>query len=275
MISNLLLIASIFVLGLALRACQPLLLQRLGSLTILGASYFGGWKFTNSHVAAAVCASSWLFLPWLELLTQIRRISLPIQRKLRRKVSFVSSPELDALDTQITEAQFEHVEDCGWDEGGESHFYRVYYKPDERLQTALCLIDQNGFSYWYLSLCSRGSDGRTWATSNYPFPSSLKIQPSCKFQLVRSFPDDFSELFPALLSRHREFLAAQNIPVSELAEVAPEDVQTLLQNDLETQIRHNLESGLLQDAGEGEVRYSWRGLLFIWLQTLREFIRPS
>ncbi len=275
MISNLLLVAGVFVLGMALRACPTVLLQRAGTLTILGGSYLGGWKLTHSHVVSAICASSWLVLPWLEILTQIRKISLPIQRKLRRKTGAVSTPEMESLDTQITDAGFEHMEDCGWEEGAESHFYRVYYHPAQRTQAALCLVAQNGFSFWYLSLCSRGSDGGTWTTSNYPFPSSLKIQPQCKLQLVRNPPGDFPRLFPALLNRHSEFLRLCKVQTAQLSEVAPDQVQALLQSDLETQIRHNLESGLLRDAGDGEVRYSWRGLFFIWVQTLREFVRPS
>ena len=260
---------------MALRACPVVLLQRLGTLTILGGSYLGGWKLTHSHAVSALFASSWLVLPWLEILTQIRRISLPIQRKLRRKTSSVSTPELESLDSQIAHAGFEHLEDCGWEEGNESHFYRVYYHPAQRTQAALCLIDQNGFAFWYLSLCSRSSNGASWTTSNYPFPSSLKIQPLCKLQLVRNAPDDFSELFPMLLEKHTEFLRLSKVQTAQLLEVAPDQVQDLLQSDLETQIRHNLESGLLREAGSGEVRYSWRGMFFIWVQTLREFVRPS
>ncbi len=73
MISHILQVAGVFVLGMALRACPVVLLQRLGTLTILGGSYLGGWKLTHSHAVSALFASSWLVLPWLEILTQIRK----------------------------------------------------------------------------------------------------------------------------------------------------------------------------------------------------------
>ena len=55
----------------------------------------------------------------------------------------------------------------------------------------------------------------------------------------------------------------------------PDAIQAEIQKDLRTQIAHNLAIGVLkQDAG-GAVRYSWRGMLFIWLQFLRDLVRLS
>ena len=39
------------------------------------------------------------------------------------------------------------------------------------------------------------------------------------------------------------------------------------------QIDHNLRVGVLESAGEGFIRYSWRGCVFLWLQVVKDMIR--
>ena len=50
-------------------------------------------------------------------------------------------------------------------------------------------------------------------------------------------------------------------------------MQDEVQKDLRAQVAHNLAAGVLQPVGETEVRYSWRGLLFLWFQFLRDLVR--
>ena len=38
---------------------------------------------------------------------------------------------------------------------------------------------------------------------------------------------------------------------------------------------HNLAMGVLKKTSEGQIRYSWRGMLFIWFQFLRDLVRLS
>jgi hypothetical protein len=57
--------------------------------------------------------------------------------------------------------------------------------------------------------------------------------------------------------------------------LAPEQIELGIQRDMETQIAHNIAKGLLLPAEEKTVRYSWRGMLFIWFQFLRDFVRLS
>jgi hypothetical protein len=44
---------------------------------------------------------------------------------------------------------------------------------------------------------------------------------------------------------------------------------------LRAQIAHNLAIGVLKMDAGGAVRYSWRGMMFIWLQFLRDLVRLS
>jgi hypothetical protein len=63
--------------------------------------------------------------------------------------------------------------------------------------------------------------------------------------------------------------------VDDLENLDPERIQDEIQKDLQAQVAHNLASGVLKRDAEGAVRYSWRGLVFIWLQFLRDLVRLS
>ena len=74
-ISHLLLVLGAAVLSAALRSFQNPLLFRLGTLGIVATSFLAGWLLGGSVGLGAVLAASWLFLPWLEILTKVRRLA--------------------------------------------------------------------------------------------------------------------------------------------------------------------------------------------------------
>ncbi|HWB58216.1 MAG TPA: hypothetical protein VG733_01940, partial [Chthoniobacteraceae bacterium] len=149
-------------------------------------------------------------------------------------------------------------------------FFRLFYKESERAQAAICFIDQQDIAFYYLSISSRAKDGSVWTTWNYPFSHSLKPVPQLKTNRMRA-TDTFLQMYES----HREFLRQNGIEVSQLEELSGDQIQVEIQKDLRDQIAHNLAQGVLTDAGEGQIRYSWRGLFFIWLQFLRDLVRLS
>lgn len=54
----------------------------------------------------------------------------------------------------------------------------------------------------------------------------------------------------------------------------PNEISAEIQKDLRSQVVYNVEVGILIQMASGEVRYSWRGLFFIWTQFLRDLLRP-
>jgi len=48
-----------------------------------------------------------------------------------------------------------------------------------------------------------------------------------------------------------------------------------IQRDLRAQVTHNLAQGVLKQTREGQIRYSWRGMMFIWFQFLLDLVRLS
>jgi hypothetical protein len=81
--------------------------------------------------------------------------------------------------------------------------------------------------------------------------------------------------FLELYEEHREFLRRHGVTTEMLEELDPEQIEAEVQKDLRAQVAHNLATGVLRPVGESEVRYSWRGLIFLWLQFLRDFVRMT
>lgn len=272
MLFNFLLILGVAVLSMALRTFRNVVLQKLGALGILATSFLIGWLLTGYWLLGVVCALSWLLLPWLEILTRVRKLTLPLEKNLRHKTPPGSEafPTLGELTDEIEGEKFEHVEDCGWDWDDYQQFFRLFYKDDDRTQAAVCLIDQHDVAFYYLSLSSRAKDGKIWTTWNYPFSYSLKLVPQWKVNRLRG-DKSFLELYES----HRDFLRNNGVIAADLEPLDPEKIQAEIQKDLRSQITHNIAAGVLTQTASGDVRYSWRGLFFIWFQFLRDLVRLS
>ncbi len=272
MLSSTLLIAGVLLLSFSLRSFDRLWSRRLGTLGILSASFLCGWRLTNSWPVGVFCVASWLFLPWIEILTRTRKLSLPIDQHLRRRAApdEDSFPPLEELTAEIELASFEHVEDCGWEWGGTDQFFRLFHRPDERTHGAICLIEHSSTAFYYISLSSRAKDGRVWTTWNNPFSPHLRLAPHWQINQVQGHLG-----FETLHALHREFLQLHGVDHEALLDIDPDQLTDLIQGDCRSQIQHNLDGGLLSRTTEGEVRYSWRGMFYLWIQCLRDILRLS
>ena len=272
MLFNILLIFGVAALSLSLRTYRSIALQKLGAVGILATSFLIGWLFTGSWQVGVLLAVSWLLLPWLEILTRVRKLTLPIEKNLRHKTPPNAEvfPVLSDLTDEIEGERFEHVEDAGWDWEDYQQFFRLFYRSEDRTQAAICLIDQNDVAFYYLSVSSRAKNGKLWTTWNYPFSYSLKLVPHWNVNRIRG-----EKSFLELHESHRDFLRANGVITEDLAPLDAEQMQSEIQKDLRAQITHNIASGVLTKTSDGEVRYSWRGLFFIWFQFLRDLVRLS
>jgi hypothetical protein len=52
-----------------------------------------------------------------------------------------------------------------------------------------------------------------------------------------------------------------------------ERIQIDIENDLRDQIAHNVRAGVLKLATNDEVKYSWRGMIYLWCQFLLDLVR--
>ena len=138
------------------------------------------------------------------------------------------------------------------------------------MQATICLIEQHDIAFYFVSLSSRGLDGTIWTTWNYPFSYSLKLVPQWRVNRMRG-----EQSFLQMAENHRHFLRENGVSTGTLVDLSPEQIQEEIQKDLRSQISHNLAKGVLRKTEAGEVRYSWRGLLYLWFQFLRDIVRLS
>jgi hypothetical protein len=258
------------VLSVALRSFQSSFSQKAGALGILIASYLLVYFVTGSWILGLIGAMSWLFLPWLEILTRIRVLRLPKEKQLRPKSppSADVFPTLNDITHEIENAGFVHINDAGWDWEDYRQFFRLFYKDEDRAQAIICLNEQHDLSFYYLRISSRAKSGTIWTTWNYPLSYGLKLTPH--FRINRQRPD---QSFWQLYQSHREFLRNNRVETEAIDPMDEDRIQAEIEHDLRDQIAHNIEKGVLKQTGNGDVKYSWRGMLYLWLQFLLDLVR--
>jgi hypothetical protein len=257
-------------LSIGLRSFQNSYAQKAGALGILAATFLAVYFITSSWVLGIAAAVSWLFLPWLEILTRIRALRLPKEKQLRPKSppSSDTFPALREITGEIEEEGFVHVGDAGWDWEDYRQFFRLFYKEEDRTQAAICLNEQHDLSFYYLRISSRGKDGITWTTWNYPLSYGLKLTPQFRINRQRS-----DQSFWQLHQSHRDFLRRNKVSAEMIDALDEERIQTEMENDLRDQIAHNIDKGVLKQTATGDVKYSWRGMIYLWCQFLVDLVR--
>ena len=257
----------------ALRTFHHPLLHRAGTLGVFVTSFLAGWLLGGHLWIGILFASSWLFLPWLEILTRVRKLRLPERMALTpcAPPSAQDLPVLRDLTQDVEEMEFEHVEDASWEQEGLRHFFRIFYHPKRRLRATIALIEQGDLGFYYLAVSSRENltdhESITW---NYPFAYSMKIPPHWHIQRVNG-----EVSIEELMTRHQQFLEARGVKAEDLTSESPEEMLHEIVRRTEEQVIHNVRCGIFLRAGDGEVRYSLRGMFFLWGQFLRDLVRLS
>lgn len=270
MLFGLFLTLGIAVLSIALRSYQTSLAQKIGALGILASTFLGAYFLSGNWIVGICAAGAWLFLPWLEILTRIRSLRLPKEKALRPKTppSDEVFPTLDEITREIEGTGFVHLSDAGWDWDDYRQFFRLFYKEEDRAQATICLNEQHDLSFYYLRISSRAHDGIIWTTWNYPLSYGLKLTP--QFRINRQRPD---QSFFQLYQSHREFLRQNEVENRVIDSMDEERITLEIENDLRDQIAHNIRKGVLKPTAEGEVKYSWRGMVYLWCQFLLDLVR--
>lgn len=106
-----LIVLGVIVLSFALRSTGYRITRKLGALGILGATYLAFYFFTGSIVAGAGGILLWFLLPWIELLTRVRRLRLPLAKSLERQAPPGASrfPDLTEITDEVEEEGFLRV----------------------------------------------------------------------------------------------------------------------------------------------------------------------
>jgi hypothetical protein len=271
-LNDFLLFAGLVVLSWAFFACGHPVLRKFGLLCAGATTFAAGYLPTRNIWVGLACVSAWLFLPWIEIFLRIRKLRLPLRKELHQTAppGRGTFPELEEITDEIEAAGFEHVADLGWEMDGYRQFLRLYAHEERREEAAITCVEQNQLGFHFASVTSRRADGEVFTTWNCPVSSSLKTPPAVHLNRMGG-----ESSFEALLAGHEGFLGAAGIERGALQPVEPVSVRAAVERDMESQMQHNMREGLLEPADDGHGRYSWRGMLFLWFQVLRDMFRFS
>jgi hypothetical protein len=173
-------LAATVVFAVACRTFENRYVHKIGWLTLLTASYLGGYFLTGSHAAGACGIALWFMLPWVEIVGRVRKLRFPLKSEVKHRFppSRELFPDLEQLSREIEDQGFERADDTGWKWSETDHFMRLFYHAEQRTQAAIALAQQEGFAFSYVSLTSRTKGSLIYTTTNYPFPPTMQFSPS-------------------------------------------------------------------------------------------------
>jgi hypothetical protein len=269
--SELLIVLGVIVFSFALRSFRARFLGKLGALGLLAATFLAFYLPTGSIAAGVGGLLIWFLLPWLELLTRVRNLRLPIHKSLEQQAPPGASrfPAFSEMTDEVEKEGFEYVTDTGWEWDGVKQFFRLFYNAETREQAAICLTEQEDISWGSLSLTTRRESGIIYRTTNVPFSTPMASAPDV---IVRREPG--AELFPDVLGKHRGWMKDLALETEDFVAETPEELPNLIELEAGQQIKHNLDSGLIRLSEKADTfRYSWRGLFYLYFQLVKDMVK--
>jgi hypothetical protein len=266
-----LIVIGLIVLAVALRSARGACVRKLGALAFLAASFCVFYFLSGSLLIGSLGVLLWLFLPWIELLTRIRRMRLPVDNRLTHRP--VPNPSFFPNATEaamaMEEAGFEHVSDCGWEWDGMHQFFRLFWNPEERAVAAVCLCEQSDVAFAFISITSHDCEGRVWRTTNFPFAPTLRYAPGVKWNHVPCGRNCFHQI----LRDHQSYLNRAKVSAERLRIPDPDKIEESIEQEMRQQLEHNQLTGIIRFTGDGHFQYSYRGLFFLWGQFIKDMVR--
>lgn len=264
-------VISIIIFGYALRSCRTIALRKLGALVMLCASGLCFYYLFESVLAGTIAMAAWFFLPWIELLTRVRKQRMPIENKLKQRTSanLHIFPNAQQCVEKLEHAGFEHISNCGWSLGGVDQLYQLYWNAEDKSVASLCLCEQGHATFSYVTITSKDIANGIWRTTNFPFSPTLKPSPSVHWNQISCV----NECVVKLLQQHGKFLHKQGFVDDDLSIPDPDHLEEELEHELRKQIDHNLQQGIITSAENDHFRYTIRGLFYLWRQCVRDMIR--
>lgn len=268
---DVLLVTGLIVFAIALRSTRSKGLRKLGALTLLAASFCIFYLPTRNGWLGSCGVVVWLFLPWVELLTRIRRMRLPVENRLGQipipNPSFF--PNAREAAEAMEEEGFEHVSNCGWEWDGMRQYFQLYWNPEERAVAAVCLCEQADVAFAFIAISSQDDRQRIWRTTNFPFAPTLLKPPGVHWNHVPCGRNCFHQI----LADHQTYLRRMGIEQDQLMIPDPEEIEQYIEQEMRRQLEHNLSLGIIRLTSDGHFRYSFRGLFFLWGQFIKDMLR--
>jgi len=265
-------VIGLVILTLACRTYDHPAIRRLAGVFLLAASFMAAYFLGGRNIyIGCVGILFWFLLPWVEILTRIRTMRLPVERDLdyRRAPNTHQFPELPDITHAIENEGFEQVEDLGWSWDGMEQFIRILHREEDRLQAAIFFTEQEGMAFAHTALITRTDAGDHLLSWNYPFSYTMKLPPRMRLNRVASGE------FDSLLQSHLAFVDEAGIDLGNRTLSDGDELTKNMRDDMRLQLAHNRSEGILRyaDSDEATVRYTVKGFFFLWFQIIKDMLR--
>jgi len=258
--------------GIALRATRKRCYRKISVLLFILATGILCFAFTNSYITAICSMSLWILFPWLELIFLVRKQTFPLEISLKQEALPPQDyfPEASRIKKQFIDHGCTHLKDCSWNWANSLEHYSFFWHNEKKHLIAICHRIQTYVTFCYVTITSQTQDNVTWKSSNFPFKTHLPYCSKTKFNHVTqgkiSCPD-------FMLYSHELFLYDKGIDTDQLSDEKIKDATQFFEREMRKQIDHNLQSGHIILTGDGNFKYSFKGLCFLWVNILRDMYR--
>jgi len=250
-----------------LRARTPLV-RRLGIWIIWGTIGLAIWYWTDRWYLVLLGLVAWFAIPVGQATLMSRRLRFSIKRKLTPgNIDGEEFPELYPISNELRDLGFKRNSDLWLKPSPMEQGFRIFRHTEDSISAAVAVVRQGGLSLSYLIVASEDQDGTLWITWDYPLAYGFKLPPAFK---VYRYVD--GESVGELMDQHRAFMEINEVQRPALPENA-EAIRETMEKIFSGTMAYNLKVGLLEQSDSGdEVRYSWRGSLYLAGQVFRDVI---
>lgn len=271
MFQKALILMGLSIMAIAFRSCRLAALKKLGALTIVVVTFLIGWFFTDTIYCGLSLAGMWLFLPWIELLTRVRKARLPIDNRLQhfKAPTLEFFPHASQSAHDLEEHEFEMIGSSGWDWEDMKQQFITYWHPDECAIATICLCHRADVAFSFLSITSQAQDGRVYRSTNFPLSPTLKAPAHLHYHRVPCSYKRFGEV----MAEHRKLLEKNSVTHDCLRMPDPDEFIEQTEKEMQVQLETNRQLGLIRYNSDQTFTYTPKGLLYLWMQFLKDMIR--
>ena len=215
---NFLFFLGVLVFAIGCRTFRQPLIRKVGALGIIAATFLAGYFLFGENVIAGICAVMlWFFLPWVDILTRIRGMRLPLDKPLRHRYppSRDDFPHLASFTEEVEEEGYVQSSDTGWDWDDMRQLVRVFYHEETKSQAGIYYNEQRHIAFTYIGISTRTKDGEVYTSWNFPFANTMRVAPQLHFNRV----SDVST-FVELIDAHECYLKREEIDPDEIQAIA-------------------------------------------------------
>ncbi len=256
--------------AVALRTSRRFWLRKMGALILLAASALFFYFVTGSIVCSLLGILVWVLLPWVELLTRVRGLRFPLDHRLhgQRVPNHAFFPNAALTLETMERENFRHQIDCSLSWLGTVQHHRLFVQEDARAVATLCLCEKSDVVFAFVVIASIAENGHIYRTTNFPFAPQLKNPPTLHWNHLPCTKLCFRQIW----QHHREFLQRHGVSQSLVVQDR-EHLDALIETQMEAVVEYNMEQGIIDLCQDGHFAYTFRGMIFLWGQFIKDMIR--